>query len=285
MITMQCMTCHAKVKMPNGCETYRTYCPKCRGMLVGPKTPGGRRLRAIKISKTIRDVFVAMIVVVLGMLNAKYSNDAFQGTLAQRLLGPLTPGVLTCVLLAWLHRYLAYLCCMVIGESTVYSREDPSVKERATWIVGAIAIATSIYFLSKSNVWPFVPVYEYLKNWYSSDVAVGTALIMFLVQRHFSYSEDFLSKIRWIRERSSDQCTGIPMRREITECYSLCILLTFTGVFIACGPDWFAGTKFGDGIGAVRGFFEALYGLFGGLAKLLVGLVVGIISFALSLFS
>ena len=54
MIMMKCMACHAKISMPDGLATCETTCPKCRmRTLVGLETSGGRRLRAIEVSRII----------------------------------------------------------------------------------------------------------------------------------------------------------------------------------------------------------------------------------------
>ena len=280
MANMKCMCCHYKMPIVGGLPlSVATTCPKCKGMLVCPETPGGRRMRLKVISQTIRDISIVVLVIVLGMLNARYSAAEFDGTVAHRIFSPLSPPVLMCLALAWLQRYFARLWSMVLGQSLLYSdNRDPSGLKRFAWIGGTIFVAALVFLGCKADVWPFSVLGNFIAAFIASDVAVGAALMLFLVQRHFT-SEDYMTYIGYIRERPEDWCTGLPASLEITQCYAVCALLTLTGLMIACGPVWFAATKFGEFLGTCHGFFESLYGLFGGLIKMAAGLIIGIFNF------
>ena len=285
MAIVRCMNCYSKTKVDMSGSTTEARCPICQGILVGPNSPGGRRLRAIFISQAIRDALVIIAVVLLAMANAKYTVEEFAGSTAQRIFSPFTPGVLMCLLLTWLQRYACRLYCMIIGQRVLYGDiRDPSLLKRFAYIGGSIAALVLACVAYKHNIWPFVAVGNFVKSFLASDVAVGTALMMFLVQKDFSDSEDYMSKVRWIRERPSDWCTGLPLPLEIFQCYTLCILLTLSGLLIACGPDWFSGTAFGEAVGIVRNFFVSFYGLFGVLVKMVLKLIIGIIGFVISFF-
>ena len=281
MVKMKCVYCHYEmpIKIKGFSRTGMMRCPKCNGKnsFLGPDTPCRRRMRLKAMSQTIRDISIVVLVIVLGMLNARYSAAEFDGTVAHRIFSPLSPPVLMCLALAWLQRYFTGLWSMVLGYS------DSSGLKRFAWIGGTIFVAALVFLGCKADVWPFSVLGNFIAAFIASDVAVGAALMLFLVQRHFT-SGDYMTYLGYIRERHirwhpEDCGTGLPASLEITQCYAVCILLTLTGLMIACGPDWFAATKFGEFLGICHGFFESLYGLFGGLIKMAAGLIIGIFNF------
>ena len=212
MANMKCMCCHYEMPIVKGLPlSVATKCPKCKGMLVGPETKGGRRMRLKAISQVVRDISIVVLVILLGMLNAKYSAVEFEGSMAQRIFSPLSPPVLMCLALAWLQRYFARLWSMVLGRSLLYSdNRKPSGLTRFAWIGGAIFVLALVFFGYKADIWPFSVLGNFTSAFIASDVAVGAALMLFLVQKHFASSEDYMSHIAWIRERPEDWCTGLP---------------------------------------------------------------------------
>ncbi len=285
MIMMKCMACHAKISMPDGLATCETTCPKCRmRTLVGLETSGGRRLRAIEVSRIIRDMVVIFGVFGLAFLNMRYVTEATKGTVWYRVFAPLTPGVLFCLFSVWMYHYIVYFWnCILLGRSGLYGIKA-GVKKRLAWIGCAIAAVGLLFYSIKTGVAIGLVCLDFVKKVFASDAAVGTVVMLFLVQYKFNTHDDYLSRCRWSRESSDTWTTDLPLWVEIVQCYGVCILLTFTGLLIACGPEWFAGTTFGKGLGIVNGFFTAIYGLFGGLAKMIISLVVGLVGFIVSLF-
>lgn len=280
MANMKCMHCHYKKPLRGLSPSIVTTCPKCNSdWFVGPETAVGRRMKLQEISQKVRDASTVAMVIVLAMLNAKYSASEFEGTVMHRVFSPLTPPVLVCLALAWLQRYVARFWRIVKGKRLMYCVDSPSGLKRFSWICGSIIVVVLMFLGYKADVWPFSVLGNFIAAFIASDVAVGSALMLFLAQQHFNPSEDYMVYICYSRERPGEWCTDLPAPLEITQCYAVCILLTLTGLMIACGPDWFAGTKFGEFLGTCHGFFESLYGLFGGLLKAAAGLIIGIFNF------
>ncbi len=285
MVKMKCMACHAKVSVPDELATCGTICPKCRmRTLVGPKTPGGRRFRAIEISRLIRNLVVIFVVVGLAVLNGRYGTEASKGTMGYRILSPITPGVLLCLLSVWMYHYIVYFWkCILLGRSGLYGVKA-GIPKRLAWISCIITIGGLFLCSIITGLAPGLACLDFVKKFFESDVAVGSSIMLFLVQRKFNTHDDYMSKCRWSRESCDTWTTDLPLHIEIAQCYGVCVFLTLTGLFIACGPEWFSGTSIGRGLGFINEFFTAVYGLFGGLAKMIISLVVGLVGLIVSFF-
>ena len=285
MIKMKCMACHAKISMPDENAAYQIICPRCNmRTLVGLETPGGRRLRAIEISRIVRNIVVIFGVIGLAILNMRHVTESAQGTVWYRVFVPLTPGVLFCLLSVWMYHYIVYFWnCILFGRSGL-NGVKAITKKRLSWI-GCVIVVGGLFFYSiRTGLTLGLECLDFVKKVFASDVAVGAVVMLFLVQYKFNRHDDYLSKCRWSREDSYTWTTDLPLWVEIVQCYGVCILLTVTGLLIACGPEWFAGTSVGRGLGFINELFTAVYGLFGGLAKMIISLVTGLVGLIVSFF-
>lgn len=273
---MVCYMCGHKAKPRGNSMNWDTLimpCPKCHAhaSFVGCKTPYAKRLK-IETS-IVRDIIATIIMVSLAMLHSKYSADAFDGTLVQRVFNPLTPGVVFVAYLAWMHRYLHEFWCGIVKGGC--GRWEWSGGRRFLWASVVLLATIALCVGAKKNVVFCHHIVAFIREAIASPYSVGVAFVLFFTQEYFG-GYDFWIKLIWSRDAHANTAGSfgrVPSISERAQCYAVCITLTVLGIGIVCAPSWFSGTALGDSMGKFNQLFGLLYGLIGGVVSLAISLL------------